>query len=78
MRGDPLPLDATLVPPTADVYQRIVFPVEVALKVALAGAQIVPGEATIADGFAGNALTTTGTEFVEKTFPFALTVQVMV
>jgi len=38
----------------------MVLPAEVEVNVALAGAQIEAGEATIPDGFAGKALTTTG------------------
>jgi hypothetical protein len=56
----------------------MVFPAEMALIPLAAGVQIVPGEAAAAVGFAGGALTTTGIELVEKIFPFALTVQVIV
>ena len=78
MKLVPLVLDPMLVPPTAEVYQRMVLPAELLLRLAPPAAQIVVGEALITEGFTGRAFTVTGIALVEKTFPFALTLQVIV
>ena len=73
-----LALDPILVPPDAAVYQRIELPADTALRLAVFPAQIVAGDAVIAEGVDGTAFTVTAAVLVENTLPLALTVQVIV